>query len=53
MLNLPRVYPYNLNDRVGDEYKKEETHQLVLNVFLKRRNRMRKMKITGVTAKYK
>ena len=29
MLKLERVDPHGLNDKVGDEYKNEETHQLV------------------------
>ena len=34
MLTLQTVYPYGLNDRVGDEYMKEKDSRLVGNKFL-------------------
>ena len=33
-LTLQTVYPYGLNDRVGDEYMKEKDSRLVGNKFL-------------------
>ena len=33
MLKLRTIYPYGLNDRLEDEYKKENTHVLVGNKF--------------------
>ena len=33
MLKLRTVYPYALSDRVGDEYKKENTYVCVGNKF--------------------
>ena len=33
MMQLRTVYPYRLNDRVGDEYKTENTHVNVTNKF--------------------
>ena len=33
MLKLRTVYPYGLNDRIGDEYKHTESHSLVGNKF--------------------
>lgn len=40
MLKLRTVYPYGLNDRVGDEYKTENTHVAVATKFpsLSRKN---------------
>ena len=40
MLKLRTVYPYGLNDRVGDEYKTENSHVAVANKFpsLSRKN---------------
>ena len=34
MLNLQTVYPYGLNDRVGDEYMAEKDSRVVGNKFL-------------------
>ena len=33
VLKLRTSYPYGLNERLGDEYKKEDTHMLVGNKF--------------------
>ena len=33
MLEVRTVYPYGLNDRIGDEYKDENTHSAVFNKF--------------------
>lgn len=33
MLRLRNVYPYGLNDLLGDEYDKDNTHALVGNKF--------------------
>ena len=33
MLKLRTIYPYGLNDRLGDEYKKDGTHELVGDTF--------------------
>ena len=33
MLKLRTIYPYGLNDRPWDEYKKKDTHVLVGNTF--------------------
>ena len=33
MLQLRTIYPYGLNDPVGDEYKREDSHHLVANRF--------------------
>jgi len=33
MLKLRTVYPYGLNDRVGDEWKKDDTHDTVAKRF--------------------
>ena len=35
MLNLQAVYPYGLNDRVGDEYMAEKDNRFVGNKFYK------------------
>ena len=34
MMKLRSVYPYGLNDHLGDEYRKKNTHMLVGNKFL-------------------
>ena len=34
VLNLQAVYPYGLNDRVGDEYMAEKDNRFVGNKFL-------------------
>ena len=34
MLTLQTVYPYGLNDRVGDEYMAEKNSRVVVNKFL-------------------
>ena len=34
VLNLQAVYPYGLNDRVGDEYMAEQDNRVVGNKFL-------------------
>lgn len=33
MMRLRTVYPYGLNDLVGNEYDKNDTHNLVGNKF--------------------
>ena len=35
MMKLRTVYPYGLNDRIGDEWKKEDTHDTVAKRFPK------------------
>ena len=34
MMKLRSFYPYGLNDHLGDEYRKKNTHMLVGNKFL-------------------
>ena len=34
MLTLQTVYPYGLNDRLGDEYIVEKDNRVVSNTFL-------------------
>ena len=38
MLELRTIFPYGLNDRIGDEFKTDNKHMLLLNFHLCQEN---------------